>query len=75
MTTIQKLVVTQLAPGDQHTTDLPHSRNIQAMISMVDAGHGVAAPPGFLVPAYAGYDMTVHTLVEQRSPPNCSRSA
>jgi DNA-binding transcriptional LysR family regulator len=30
----------------------------------VEAGHGVAALPGFVVPACARYDVTVHTLVE-----------
>jgi DNA-binding transcriptional LysR family regulator len=38
------------------------------MISMVEAGHGVAALPGFVVPACTRYEVTVHTLVEPAVP-------
>ncbi len=38
------------------------------MISMVEAGHGVAALPGFVVPACARYEVTAHTLVEPSVP-------
>lgn len=61
---IQKLVDAQLRAlgiGTRHTAAL---QNIQAMISMVEAGHGVAALPGFVVPACVRYEVTVHKLVE-----------
>lgn len=61
---IQKLVDTQLrnldiAPGRHDAL-----QNIQAMIAMVEAGHGVAALPAFVVPACARYNVAIHTLVE-----------
>jgi len=61
---IQKLVDTQLRTLEITTRRTAPLQNIQAMISMVEAGHGVAALPGFVVPACARYDVTVHTLVE-----------
>jgi DNA-binding transcriptional LysR family regulator len=61
---IQKLVDTQLRALGIATRRTTALQNIQAMISMVEAGHGVAALPGFVVPACARYDVTVHTLVE-----------
>jgi LysR family transcriptional regulator, carnitine catabolism transcriptional activator len=61
---IQKLVDTQLRTLEITTRRTAALQNIQAMISMVEAGNGVAALPGFVVPACARYDVTVHTLVE-----------
>lgn len=61
---IQKLVDTQLRALEISTRRTVALQNIQAMISMVEAGHGVAALPGFVVPACARYDVTVHKLVE-----------
>jgi DNA-binding transcriptional LysR family regulator len=61
---IQKLVDAQLRAQEITTRRTAALQNIQAMISMVEAGHGVAALPGFVVPACARYDVTVHTLVE-----------
>jgi DNA-binding transcriptional LysR family regulator len=61
---IQKLVDTQLRTLEIHTRRTAALQNIQAMISMVEAGHGVAALPGFVVPACARYDVTVHTLAD-----------
>lgn len=61
---IQKLVDAQLRSLGVTTRRSAELRNIQAMISMVEAGHGVAALPGFVVPACARYDVSVHTLVE-----------
>jgi DNA-binding transcriptional LysR family regulator len=65
---IQKLVDTQLRALGITTRRTTALQNIQAMISMVEAGHGVAALPGFVVPACARYDVTVHTLVEPLVP-------
>jgi DNA-binding transcriptional LysR family regulator len=61
---IQKLVDAQL-----RTLDSPPSRSdalqfIQAIIAMVEAGHGVAALPAFVAPACERYDVTIRTLVE-----------
>jgi LysR family carnitine catabolism transcriptional activator len=61
---IQKLVDSQLRALEIATRRSAALQNIQAIISMVEAGHGVAALPGFVVPACARYDVTVHTLVE-----------
>jgi DNA-binding transcriptional LysR family regulator len=61
---IQKLVDTQLRALEITPRWTAALQNIQAMISMVEAGHGMAALPGFVVPACARYDVTVHTLVE-----------
>lgn len=61
---IQKLVDAQLRALEISTRRTTALQNIQAMISMVEAGHGVAALPGFVVPACARYEVTVHTLVE-----------
>jgi DNA-binding transcriptional LysR family regulator len=61
---IQKLVDAQLRALEITTRRTAALQNIQAMISMVEAGHGVAALPGFVVPACARYDVTVHTLAE-----------
>lgn len=65
---IQKLVDAQLRALDISTRRISALQNIQAMISMVEAGHGVAALPGFVVPACARYEVTVHTLVEPEVP-------
>jgi DNA-binding transcriptional LysR family regulator len=61
---IQKLVDAQLRVLGITTRRSAALQNLQAMISMVEAGHGVAALPGFVVPACERYDVTVHTLVE-----------
>lgn len=65
---IQKLVDTQLRALEISTRRTVALQNIQAMISMVEAGHGVAALPGFIVPACARYEVTVHPLVEPAVP-------
>jgi DNA-binding transcriptional LysR family regulator len=65
---IQKLVDAQLRALEISTRRTTALQNIQAMISMVEAGHGVAALPGFVVPACARYEVTVHTLVEPAVP-------
>ncbi|MBI5278256.1 MAG: LysR family transcriptional regulator [Burkholderiales bacterium] len=61
---IQKLVDAQLRALEITTRRTAALQNIQAIIAMVEAGHGVAALPGFVVPACARYDVTVHALVE-----------
>jgi len=61
---IQKLVDAHLRTLEITTRRTAALQNIQAMISMVEAGYGVAALPGFVVPACARYDVTVQTLVE-----------
>jgi LysR family transcriptional regulator, carnitine catabolism transcriptional activator len=61
---IQKLVDAQLRALEITTRRSTALQNIQAMISMVEVGHGVAALPGFVVPACARYDVTVHPLVD-----------
>jgi LysR family carnitine catabolism transcriptional activator len=61
---IQKLIDAQLRTLEISTRRTTALQNIQAMISMVEAGHGVAALPGFVVPACARYEVTVHKLVE-----------
>jgi LysR family carnitine catabolism transcriptional activator len=61
---IQKLVDAQLRALEISTRRTAPLQNIQAMISMVEAGHGMAVLPGFVVPACARYDVTVDTLVE-----------
>lgn len=65
---IQKLVDAQLRSLEISTRRTTALQNIQAMISMVEAGHGVAALPGFVVPACTRYEVTVHTLVEPAVP-------
>jgi len=65
---IQKLVDTQLRAQEITTRRTAALQNIQAMISMVEAGHGVAALPGFVVPACTRYDVVVHKLVEPVAP-------
>jgi len=65
---IQKLVDAQLRSLGITTRRSAALQNIQAMISMVEAGHGVAALPGFVVPACARYEVTVQALVEQVVP-------
>jgi DNA-binding transcriptional LysR family regulator len=65
---IQKLVDAQLRALEISTRRTTALQNIQSMISMVEAGHGVAALPGFVVPACARYEVTVHMLVEPAVP-------
>lgn len=65
---IQKLVDGQLRTlgltPDRHGP----SQNIQAIIAMVEAGHGVAALPSFVKPACARYEVAIQTLVEPLVP-------
>lgn len=65
---IQKLVDGQLrtlglTPGRQGP-----SQNIQAIIAMVEAGHGVATLPAFVTPACARYEVAIQTLVDPLVP-------
>ncbi len=65
---IQKLVDVQLRAQGIGIRRSAALQNIQAMVAMVEAGHGVAVLPGFVVPACARYDVTVHPLVEPAVP-------
>lgn len=65
---IQKLVDAQLRAQEISTRRTAALQNIQAMISMVEAGHGMAVLPGFVVPACGRYEVTVHALVEPAVP-------
>ncbi|BEP65485.1 LysR family transcriptional regulator (plasmid) [Variovorax sp. V213] len=60
---IQKLVDAQLRGLAVAPAFSGALQNIQAIIAMVEAGHGVAALPGFVLPACARYDVEVQTLV------------
>ena len=61
---IQKLVDGQLRALEITTRRTTALQNIQAMLGMVEAGHGVAALPGFVVPACTRYNLAIHTLVD-----------
>ena len=61
---IQKLVDAQLREQEIASIRIEALQNIQAMISMVEAGHGVAALPAFVAPACTRYNVAIHTLVE-----------
>lgn len=61
---IQKMVDTQLRNLTISPSRSGPLQNIQAMIAMVEAGHGVAALPAFVVPACARYDVTVKALID-----------
>lgn len=61
---IQKLVDAQLRALDLAPARSGALQNIQAIIAMVEAGHGMAVLPAFVVPACARYDVIVQTLVE-----------
>lgn len=65
---IQKLVDAQVRAQGITTRRTAELQNIQAIISMVEAGHGVAVLPGFVVPACARYEVKVHALVEPSVP-------
>jgi LysR family carnitine catabolism transcriptional activator len=39
-------------------------QNIQAMIAMVESGHGVSVLPAFVAPACARYEVAVQMLVD-----------
>ncbi len=65
---IQKLVDAQMRSLQISTRRTAALQNIQAIISMVEAGHGVAVLPGFVVPACARYEVEVHTLVKPSVP-------
>ena len=65
---IQKLVDGQMrALGLTPDRQAP-SHNIQAIIAMVEAGHGVAALPAFVKPACARYEVAIQTLVDPLVP-------
>jgi LysR family transcriptional regulator, carnitine catabolism transcriptional activator len=59
---IQKLVDAQLRSLDVAPSRGGALQNIQAMIAMVEAGHGVAALPSFVAPACARCDVSVQAL-------------
>lgn len=61
---IQRLVDTHLRKLDISPRRSGALRNIQAIIAMVEAGHGAAVLPGFVVPACARYDVSIQTLVD-----------
>lgn len=61
---IQKLVDARLRAQNIAPARMEPLQNIQAMIGMVEAGHGVATLPAFVVPACARYDVLIHTLVD-----------
>lgn len=61
---IQKVVDGQLRSLGITTRRSNALQNIQAILGMVEAGHGVAVLPGFVVPACARYKLAVHTLVD-----------
>ncbi|MDM0005402.1 LysR family transcriptional regulator [Variovorax sp. J22G73] len=65
---IQKLVDAQLRELDAAPARSGALQNIQAIIAMVEAGHGVAALPGFVAPACTRYEVAVRTLVEPLVP-------
>lgn len=65
---IQKLVDVHLRMLQTPPTRSGALQNIQAIISMVEAGHGVAALPSFVAPACARYNVTVETLVKPLVP-------
>lgn len=65
---IQKLVDGQLRTLGLTPDRLGPSQNIQAIIAMVEARHGVAALPAFVTPACARYDVAIQTLVDPLVP-------
>ena len=65
---IQKLVDTQLRNLGIAVNRIGPLQNLQAIIAMVEAGHGVAALPAFTAPACVRYDVTLKALVEPRVP-------
>ena len=65
---IQKLVDGQLRTLGLTPDRRGPSQNIQAIIAMVEAGHGVAALPAFVTPACTRYDVAIQTLVDPLVP-------
>lgn len=65
---IQKLVDGQLRTLGLAPERQGASQNIQAIIAMVEAGHGVAALPAFVTPACARYEVAIQTLVDPLVP-------
>jgi LysR family carnitine catabolism transcriptional activator len=61
---IQKVVDTQLRNLDIAVTRSGALQNLQAIIALVEAGHGVATLPSFVAPACARYDVCMQLLVE-----------
>ena len=65
---IQKLMDEQLRSLSVAPSRDGALQNIQAMIAMVEAGHGVAVLPAFVAPACARYEVAVQMLVEPLVP-------
>jgi LysR family carnitine catabolism transcriptional activator len=65
---IQKLVDGQLRTIGLTPDRQGPSQNIQAIIAMVEAGHGAAALPAFVTPACARYEVAIQTLVDPLVP-------
>nr|WP_315593828.1 LysR family transcriptional regulator [uncultured Cupriavidus sp.] len=61
---IQKLVDEHLRGLEGAPTRSGALQNIQTIIAMVEAGHGVAVLPAFVAPACSRYQVAVQTLVE-----------
>lgn len=61
---IQKMVDAQLRSLTLSPSRSGALQNIQAIIAMVEAGHGVAVLPAFVVPACARYDVSIQTLTD-----------
>jgi len=61
---IQKLVNAQLRSFGAPPDISGACQNIQTIIAMVEAGHGVAALPGFVISACERYDVAVHALID-----------
>jgi LysR family carnitine catabolism transcriptional activator len=65
---IQKLVDAQLRSLSVAPSGEGALQNIQAMIAMVEAGHGVAVLPAFVAPACARYEVSLQMLVDPLVP-------
>ncbi len=65
---IQKLVDAQLRGQAVSVTRVGPLQNLQAIIAMVEAGQGVAALPGFVIPACVRFDVSARRLVEPEVP-------
>ncbi|MFS2101897.1 LysR family transcriptional regulator [Variovorax sp. Varisp85] len=61
---IQKLVDAQLRSIDISTSRSGPLQNIQAIIAMVEAGHGRAVLPAFVAPACERYSVTLQALAD-----------
>jgi DNA-binding transcriptional LysR family regulator len=65
---IQKVVDTQLRNQGVAVDRADPLENLQAIIAMVEAHHGVAALPAFVAPACARYEVKLQVLVEPSVP-------